>query len=364
MAFKNFIDDTALTEIGATTFGYSLDMRYRTSLGRASVGVPVRVWVYAASTVAADTGSVRLMNAAGTSLVTVNITGTTAQWYVMDGYIPATDHMLYPFYGGNTLGTLTVYAVSCYEYADIGTNEGAMAATIALPTISAAGTVAAGMPSYVGAGTAASGTGTLSPTLGTHQADDIGLCVVINAHTTSGDATLDTANGWAVIDGIDSGSYSSIHGWTTVFWKRMANGSETTPVVADNGEFNAARIYVFRGCTTSGNPWDVTSATGDNDGDSSFSVGGATTTGTNRLVVIAMGAFTGGAAAVGSYTNADLASITEQDDTSYLIGGDYVHIALITGEKAAAGAYTSTAMTLSGAAYYVPSGLTIALKPP
>jgi hypothetical protein len=141
MAMYNLIDDSVLTTIGAATPGYSVPLLYRTSLSRAAMGVPTRVWVCAASTVANDTGSVQLLDSGGGVLMTILVTGSTERWYVQDGYLPATDQMIYPYYGGNTLGTLTVYAVCPLRYVDIGPTQGALNQSIGDITIAAAGTV-------------------------------------------------------------------------------------------------------------------------------------------------------------------------------------------------------------------------------
>jgi len=120
LATKNLIDDTSTT-VSAATPGAELDLRYRTTLTRAAWGVPVRFWVYAASSVANDTGVVQILDSAGSAKLTIPITGTTARWYVTDGYLPATDAKYDPHRGGNTTGTLDVYAFTVLEYADIST---------------------------------------------------------------------------------------------------------------------------------------------------------------------------------------------------------------------------------------------------
>lgn len=106
--------DASSTTVTATTPGVQLDLRYRTTLSRETLGVPVRFCVYAANS--AGTGQVRILNSAGATVLTSSITGTTAAWYVTNGYLPATDAKYDPHFGGNATGTLTVYAFSIYEY--------------------------------------------------------------------------------------------------------------------------------------------------------------------------------------------------------------------------------------------------------
>jgi len=141
VATKNLIDNTSTT-VSASTPGVQLDLRYRTTLSRAALGVPVRFWAYASSTVASDTGYVQILDSAGAAKLTVPITGTTAQWYATEGYLPATDAKYDAHYGGNTLGTLNVYAFTVHEYADISPLEGVLASSIGTFALSAEGTVA------------------------------------------------------------------------------------------------------------------------------------------------------------------------------------------------------------------------------
>jgi hypothetical protein len=233
------------------------------------------------------------------------------------------------------------------------------------------GVAAGGIPTFVGMGTAASGVGALTDAAmipAGVAAGDIMILAVNNTYSATTDATLSDAQGFAAIPGaaVNSGLFSgSIRSHITLFWKR-ATGADSPPTVADNGEFNVARIYAYRGCVAAGDPWDVAGvgADGDNDGDATMTMSaGATTAGANRLACVFVAGFTGGTASLAGWTNADLANIVERDDTNYLVVGDRVHLAHMTGEKAAAGAYGATTATWSGAAYYVGAAATIALKP-
>jgi hypothetical protein len=143
VAYKNLIDNSSTT-VATSTPGAQLDMRYRTTLSRASLGVPVRFRVKASSTVANDTGTVKIVDANGADVLVVPITGTTSRWYVQDGHLPATDAKYDVHYGGNTLGTLAVSAFSLYEWCDVPENNGTLSASIGDVTLSAAGTVASG----------------------------------------------------------------------------------------------------------------------------------------------------------------------------------------------------------------------------
>ena len=388
MATKNLVDDTSTT-VTTNTPGVQLDLRYRTTLGRAALGVPVRMWVYAESTVANDTGTVQILDSSGAAKLTIPITGSTARWYATDGYLPALDAKYDAHYGGNTSGTLKVYAFTIHEFADISPDEGVLSAsignfsliatgtvasgaisgdmtkTIDAFTISATGTVAsASPPAYVSAGTVATGTGALTPGGTSAAGNDVEILAVTQTFTTTTDATLSSAQGFtAVTGGAVNANNGAVRAHETLFWRR---GGGSDPTVADNGECNIARIYKFSGCVTSGDPYDATPATtADTDGDGSLSLNGPTTAGVDRLVCGFVGAFvqaTG--ASFSAWTNAALGSVTERDDTAYVVGGEDVHQALVTGTKATSGAVGSTTATISGAGSYISiAGVVIALKP-
>lgn len=137
MAYKNLVDDTSAT-VSVNTPGVTLDLRYHSTLAREGYGVMVRLRVCAASTVGTDTGAVKLLDENGATLLTVPITGTTEAWYTADGYLPATLAKYDAWYGGNTLGTLTIYAFSLYEL-HRGVILGAASITLGAITLSATG---------------------------------------------------------------------------------------------------------------------------------------------------------------------------------------------------------------------------------
>jgi len=99
------------------------------------------MWVYAESTAANDTGAVVILDSTGAIKLTVPVTGSAAQWYAVDGWLPATDAKYDAHYGGNTLGTLKAYAFTIYEYALIAANEGTLSSSIGEFTLTATGTV-------------------------------------------------------------------------------------------------------------------------------------------------------------------------------------------------------------------------------
>lgn len=112
---KNVIDGTSTTVTTATP-GWTIDCRYRTTVRRASSGVPVIFRAYAKT--AATTGAVYLKNSSGTILATCALSSATAAW-VSSGafYLPAT-LAKYDIHGAvlTGLGNTTVYAASLYQH--------------------------------------------------------------------------------------------------------------------------------------------------------------------------------------------------------------------------------------------------------
>lgn len=149
-----------------------------------------------------------------------------------------------------------------------------------------------------------------------------------------------------------------------VYWKRITNAADTSPVTTDSGNHTTCNAYAFSGVITTGNPWDVTA--GGDDGaanDTSAAIPGATTTVDNTLVVAITGTSFNGTSSVqcGTPTNADLTSLTERFDGTNTInlGGGHC---LITGVKASAGTYADTTLTLANTSFK--GAISIALQPP
>jgi hypothetical protein len=215
------------------------------------------------------------------------------------------------------------------------------------------------MPTYVGSGTMTAVQADCTPgTPAGFVANDILLFVVEDENGTAG-LVLQTANGFAEVTNSPQGAGTANTNPAqnlAVFWKR-AVGSDSMPVADFNvGTTNrlTCQIHVFRGVKTSGNPWDVTA--GGNDGganDTSAVIPGATTTASNTLVVLIQGSSFNGASSTtecGAATNADLTNITERTDETNTNGLGGGHC-LITGEKASAGTYGDTTLTLANTSF-------------
>lgn len=217
-------------------------------------------------------------------------------------------------------------------------------------------------PTFVSAGTFVSGTGGVSPGVpASHQADDIFLMIL----ATDGD-DVTPPSGWAHVTGSPI-SYSSTTAELTVLWKRATSSSEATPSVADPGTEVLARTFCFRGCITSGNPWDVTATSTASTFDSTASIPGVTTTVADTLVCMFMVSWNAvgdePTQSVSGWSNANLSSLTERGDNYADPDGDglYRQMAMAAGTKVTAGATGTTTATFAYATD-IECHLVIALK--
>lgn len=109
-------------------------------------------------------------------------------------------------------------------------------------------------PTYFSVGAQAAGTGTIVVSWPSgHVANDIGLMVI---ETDGAGTTLTPPSGWAAVTGspvvdVASSAGSKLQVW----WRRATSSSEGGVAIADSGDHQTARIYVFRGCRVTGNPW-------------------------------------------------------------------------------------------------------------
>jgi hypothetical protein len=200
------------------------------------------------------------------------------------------------------------------------------------------------MPIFVAAGTVATGTTSASPALPAGWAlNDI---LVLGVET--GNQTVNAITGYS---NVGTGIVQSATGAVTaltVRWKR-ATGSESAPSVGvTSGDHIVARLMAIRGCVTTGTPFDTPATGTDTATGTGFSIPGGTTLGIDRLIVaaIAVGTDTATAQVTGTPTNASLAGIAVRIN-NWSATGNGGGFAMITGEKAVAGAYSATAGTLA-----------------
>lgn len=100
-------------------------------------------------------------------------------------------------------------------------------------------------PEFIAVGTAAAGTGAISPAWpARHQAGDLGLLVL---ESSGGDSTV-TPSGWVHVTGSPVVDIADATGSKlSVLWKFAASDQESTASVSDPGDHALARIYSFRG---------------------------------------------------------------------------------------------------------------------
>jgi hypothetical protein len=218
------------------------------------------------------------------------------------------------------------------------------------------------IPTYEGAGAQAnSATVDVTPALPTHVADDI---LVIDVELSGGDASFAVPSGWNEFP--DSPQAVTGTGGTKLqkFWKRATSGAEAAPTFSISSKNHIlARASVFRGCETSGNPSDVTAGgTNKASADTAVSAAGDTSTVADGLVVItvARGTDSSSTTQFDSWANADLANLTERWEAG-TTDGNGGGLALVTGEKATAGAFGATTATLATTALQAIH--TVVLKP-
>lgn len=198
---------------------------------------------------------------------------------------------------------------------------------------------------YVGHGTAvspagASGTCTVPAGVTTN---DILVIQLLQGSTD----TVTPPAGWAVLT---SATESTNQGMNKLLWKR-AGASEASAAVTP---VYWAVMHAFRGCPTSGNPWDVFAGSSQVT-TTALSFPSVTTTVGNTLIFNStVGA---GAGTASAWTNAALSSVTEVIDSPLTNGrGDAA-----TGTKVSAGSTGSTTATLSASAAWS-AHVTVAFK--
>lgn len=200
-----------------------------------------------------------------------------------------------------------------------------------LPTIVAVGTVA----------TATTGTLTV-PVHAGNAADHIQLLFLEAANEP-----LNTITGFTRIG---SGAVIQSTGLVTdfsAFWKRSVGGDGSVSVTSTPQNHLIGRIVGVSGCITSGSPVNIVATGLDNVVDTAISIPGATTTADDCMVFAGFttGADTNTAQLSGSFINASLGSVTTQVN-DWTISGNGGGIAVCSGTKATAGAYSATTATL------------------
>src|SRR3989344_6411246 len=236
-------------------------------------------------------------------------------------------------------------------------------AVIALFLLFPAKQVSAALPTFVGCSASAqSNTAALTPPLpASIQTNDILLLFLETANQA---VTIPTPNGGTWTTVTDSPQGTGTAGGTgatmlTMFWSRF-NGTQGNPTTSDSGDHQLGTICAFRGVIASGDPWDVTSGNIDATSDTTLSATGDTTTVVDTFVVVAAALMDDAQNFGATWTNADLASITVQQNVTTTAGND-ARLGVVTGQKTSIGSYAATTNTLT--ANSVKGMMTVALKP-
>jgi hypothetical protein len=114
--FANIIDDT-VTTVSASSHGWTLDMTNKARLSQTS-GVPITMKVCAKSTVSpAGPGAIKLVDSSGATIASV-VGGWTNSptWQSATGFLPAGVDKYDVHFNSNGAATLSLYALSVYEY--------------------------------------------------------------------------------------------------------------------------------------------------------------------------------------------------------------------------------------------------------
>jgi hypothetical protein len=159
-------------------------------------------------------------------------------------------------------------------------------------------------------------------------------------------AVLGAVTGYAEVLNSPQSQTTGLPTRLTVRWHRATgaeSGTVATPAVTNH---QSGVLLGFRGCVTSGNPWNQTA--GSIAASSTVvSVDGLTTTAIDCMVLAAVttGEDLADTARITGWANGSLANVLERVD-NWVSSGTGGGIGAATGEKAAAGAVSATTATL------------------
>lgn len=178
-----------------------------------------------------------------------------------------------------------------------------------------------------------------------HAANDIGIFFITSDFSNLVNTTA-TPSGFTLITNSRNNSDPSDGIWGAAFWKRATSGAEAnvtfSQIANTSGTGWRASIMTIRGCPTSGDPFDIT-AVSNQSGNATVTFPSITTTVSDCLIILfASNGRDVTSANYGTWTNANLASLTERIDSQGNHGNGQ-GIGVATGGKATAGAIgTST----------------------
>ena len=179
-----------------------------------------------------------------------------------------------------------------------------------------------------------------------HVADDVGLIVI---ETSGASTTLSPPSGWTNVPSTPVIDVATTAGSTLyVWWKRAESSSEATVATGATGDHIVTRLFTFRGCVTTGNPWDVTTTGTKTTASIVATVPALTTTVDNTLITMVVGRPDDSLSTnhFGVPVNVNLTSLQERGEsgTSLGNGGGFV---VSTGIKVVAGNTGTSTLTKS-----------------
>lgn len=217
-------------------------------------------------------------------------------------------------------------------------------------------------PVFQAAGAQQNSTGaSVSVAWPTHLADDIGLVVI---ETSGNSATLTPPTGWAAVPGtpvtdVATTAGSKLHVW----WKRAASSAEAAVATGAATDHIVAKLHTFRGCVTTGNPWDVTTTGTKTTASTTATVPSLTTTLDDTLITMIVGRPNDNASTThfGVPVNAGLTGLAEASEagTTSGNGGGFVVSYGIAATAGSTGTSTLTKLASTTDTYVV-----LALKSP
>jgi hypothetical protein len=159
-------------------------------------------------------------------------------------------------------------------------------------------------------------------------------------------AALGAVTGYAEVNLSPSSQTTGLPTRLTVRWHRATgaeSGTVATPAVTNH---QVGVLIGFRGCVTTGNPWNQTAASVAAS-STAVSIDGLTTTAPDCLILAAVttGEDLASTARISGWANGSLANVLERVD-NWSASGTGGGIGASTGEKATAGAVSATTATL------------------
>lgn len=207
-------------------------------------------------------------------------------------------------------------------------------------------------PYKVGESSVGESTASLSINWPTHQTNDVGILVI-----RSSNEAIATPTGCTLIAmGTGVGTAAAVGSIRVgIFWIRASSAAMAAIAVADSGNNTHAKMYVYRGCITTGSPVEGVSARASNGtASTAISIANASSTaGTLRtaICVVANNRDSIAATNYSGWANTSLTDVVEidEDGSSQGNGGS---IAIAEGKRATSGAIGTFTATMATSQIY------------